>query len=72
MSSKPVKKKALSIPGKNINEEKPVNFRNIVINFSEFSKSEKIGYIYFGNEKISFQERHHIYQNIIRDEFTNL
>ena len=69
MSSKPVKKKTLSIPGKNIDVEKPVNFRNIVINFSEFSKSENLGYIYFGDEKISFRERHLLYQSIIRNEF---
>ncbi len=71
MSSKTVKKKAHSIPGKKIDVEKPINFRNIVINFSEFSKSEKLGHIYFGDEKIPFQERHHIYQSIIRKEFTN-
>jgi len=71
LSSKPVKKKTLSLPGKNIEVEKPVNFRNITINFAEFTKSEKLGYIYFGDEKIPFRERHLLYQSIIRNEFTN-
>jgi len=71
LSSKPVKKKTLSLPGKNIEVEKPVNFRNITINFAEFSKAEKLGYIYFGDEKIPFRERHLLYQSIIRNEFTN-
>jgi len=37
-----------------------------------FCKSEKLGYIYFGNEKITFHQRHPIYQIIIRNEFANV
>lgn len=72
MSSKPAKKKAFPIPKKNIDVEKPVNFRNIVINFSDFSKSEKLGYTYFGDEKIPFRERDLLYQCIIRNEFADI
>ena len=73
MSSKPVKKKTLlPIPKKNIDVEQPVNFRNFVINFSDFSPSEKLGYIYFGDEKISFRERDLLYQSIIRNEFADM
>ncbi len=47
-----------------------INFKQLVIEFSKFCKSERENYKYFGGEKISFRKRHPLYQSIIRNEFT--
>ncbi len=72
MSSKSPDKKSLKSPGKDFTFESPLNFRNIVIEFSDFGKSEKYNYIYFGNEKIPFSKRDPTYQAIIRNEFAGV
>ena len=72
MSSKSLDKKSLKIPVKDFTIENPLNFKNIVIEFSNFGKSEKYNYIYSGNEKIPFHKRDPIYQAIIRNEFAGV
>jgi hypothetical protein len=44
---------------------------NCVIPFSSLSKNKKTSWIYFGNEKISFKERHPEFRMILRNEFSN-
>ena len=71
MSSKSVDKEQeqANLVGNDFISKAPVNFKHLVIEFSNFGKSEKIHYIYFGDEKIPFRERHSLYQSIIRNEF---
>ena len=71
MSSKSVDKEQeqANLGGRDFISKAPVNFKHLVIEFSNFGKSEKIHYIYIGNEKISFRDRHPIYQTIFRNEF---
>jgi len=66
MSSKTLDKKFED----NIEEDivkQPVNLKEFVIPFSKFGRSEK--YIYLVFEKIPFNERHPVYQIILRNEF---
>jgi hypothetical protein len=65
MSSKTSDKKFQEIPV--IELDVPLSLKDIMIPFSHFSKPEK--YIYFGNEKIPFNQRHPIYQAIFKTEF---
>lgn len=70
MSSKPAKNKYDDVSNKGIETEEPINFTNIVIPFNKFGSMRNPSYIYNGPEKISFKERHPLYQTILRNEFT--
>ena len=65
MSSKTSDKKIQEIPV--IELDAPLSLRDIMIPFSHFSKPEKC--IYYGNEKIPFNQRHPVYQAIFKREF---
>ena len=69
VSSKSIDKDQTNLNGRDFNGQARVNFKQIIIEFSSFGKSEKIAYIYYGNEKIPFRERHPIYKIIFRNEF---
>ena len=47
-----------------------INFDEIVVSFSKIESHKSIGYIYNGSEKIPFRQRHPIFQNIFRNEFS--
>lgn len=70
MSSKSEKEKYEDILDYGILREDPLNLKLAILSYTSFSKSEK--FIYDGHERIPFQERHPIYQAILRNEFTNL
>ncbi len=65
MSSKSTDKKFQKIPIQDL--EEPLQLNNVIIPFSKFSKSEE--FIYYGHEKIPFQERHPVYQTLLKREF---
>jgi len=44
---------------------------NCVVSFSSLSKNKLTSWIYFGNEKIPFKERHPEFRMILRNEFSN-
>lgn len=44
---------------------------NCVVSFSSLSKNKQTSWIYFGNEKIPFKERHPVFRMILRNEFSN-
>jgi len=69
VSSKSIEKDQTNLIGRDFNGRVRVNFKQIIIEFSSFGKSEKIDYIYSGNEKIPFREKHPIYKIIFRNEF---
>ena len=52
--------------------EKPLNLKHSVISFSKICTSKNPCYIYSGNEKVAFGERHPIYQKIFKKEFTEM
>lgn len=66
MSSKTSDKKFQEIPA--IELDSPLSLRDILIPFSHFTKPEE--YIYFGHEKIPFNQRHPVYQAILKGEFS--
>ncbi|MFW9826713.1 MAG: hypothetical protein ACFFEY_03725 [Candidatus Thorarchaeota archaeon] len=65
MISKTLDKKIQEIPVLEL--DPPLSLRDITIPFSHFSKPEK--YIYYGEEKIPFNQRPPIYQAIFKREF---
>jgi len=69
VSSKSIDKDQTNLIGRDLNGQARVNFKQIIIEFSWFGKSEKIDYIYYENEKIPFRERHPTYQTIFKYEF---
>ena len=46
-----------------------LNISQIFIPFSELDEVEQTKYIYFGNERITFKDRHPEYQKIFIQEF---
>ena len=69
MSSKSVDKNALKIQDHEDIIEEFFNLKNLIISFSEIFGYKKEDYIYSGDEKISFEKRHPLYQIILRKEF---
>jgi hypothetical protein len=66
ISSKSLDKKTQEIPILQIDQ--PLQVKNIIIPFSQFAKTEN--FIYYGHEKIPFHQRHPVYQEILKQEFT--
>ena len=50
----------------------PINFQRAVVSFSQFAGVSTTKFIYTGEERIPFQERHPEYQVIFRHEFADL
>lgn len=69
MSSKSLEKKENIFPIYNTFLEDSINFKKIVIPFSEFENSKSTFYIYDGTEKIKFKEKVPLYQDIFLNEF---
>ncbi len=69
MSSQTVEKKAKIFPIYDTHIEDSINFKNIIIPFSKFGGSKRTSYIYDGDEDINFNERHHVYQKLLLNEF---
>ena len=75
MSSSPIKKIPFVIDNFDssyrILEEESINIHDVIIPFSKFGYSKPTIFIYDGNEKISFKNRHPTFQDIFLEEFTN-
>ncbi|MFW9826714.1 MAG: hypothetical protein ACFFEY_03730 [Candidatus Thorarchaeota archaeon] len=69
MSSQSLEKKENIFPIYNTFLEDSINFKMIVIPFSEFENSKNTFYIYDGTERIEFKERLPLYQDIFLNEF---
>ena len=69
MSSQSVEKKVVIFPYYDTYKGDIINFNKIIILFSNFGGSIKPSYIYKGIEKISFKERHPVYQALFLKEF---
>ncbi|MFX1410054.1 MAG: hypothetical protein ACFFA6_06860 [Promethearchaeota archaeon] len=44
---------------------------NCVVSFSSLPKNKQTSWIYFGNEKIPFKERHPEFKVLLRNEFAD-
>lgn len=69
MSSKSIDKNILEIHNKVDRKKKYLSLKDLVVPFSEFGGPSKELFIYFGGEKIPFNERHPVYQAILKNEF---
>jgi hypothetical protein len=69
MSSHTVEKKVIIFPCYDSDREESINFKEILIPFSNFECSHNLIYIYNGNEKIKFNKRHPVYRRLLFDEF---
>lgn len=65
ISSRLKDKKIQEIQPQKVNIE--YNLKDIIIPFSAIQNTEK--FIYYGQEKIPFRERHPVYQTLLRNEF---
>ena len=72
MSSKTSDKKYQKIVEPEITIEKPSNLKKAVFSFSQVFSSSNITYIYTGEEKIPFKERHPVYQALLKSEFRDV
>jgi len=70
MSSKTVKKKIQVSTKVQISKKRPINIKKLAIPFSEFIGHVKPLYIYSGEEKVLFNNRHPEYQIIFKNEFS--
>lgn len=69
MSSQSIENKVVIFPYYDTYKGDSINFKKIIIPFSDFGRSKNPSYIYMGIEKISFKERHPVYQAIFLNEF---
>ncbi|MFX1426687.1 MAG: hypothetical protein ACFFBE_09565 [Promethearchaeota archaeon] len=69
MSSNIAKGKITIFPSYDTDSEDSINFREIIIPFSNFGNSPSPTYIYYGNENIKFNERHPVYKRLLLLEF---
>jgi hypothetical protein len=69
MSSQSIEKNDLIFPNYNLYLDDYINFKMIVIPFSNFGQTRKTINIYEGTEKIRFNERSPVYQEIFLNEF---
>ena len=69
MSSKPIKRKHEEVRKFEVTVEDHFDLRRAVISFSRLPEYSAPEYIYTGQEKIPFKERHPEYQSILRNEF---
>ncbi|MFX0083805.1 MAG: hypothetical protein ACFE94_18805 [Candidatus Hodarchaeota archaeon] len=71
MSSHAAKAKVFIFPSvyNETEKEDSINFDEIIIPFSKFGKSQSTEYIYCGDEKTKFNERHPIYRKVLLNEF---
>lgn len=70
MSPKLVKKKYEEVLDYGILKKDPHNLKSAILSYTNFGKTEE--FIYDGNEKMPFHERHLLYQSILRNEFMDL
>lgn len=71
MSSKTVKKIQNELDESEIKAENPINFHRAVVAFSQFAGVSTTKFIYTGEEKMPFHERHPEYQMIFQYEFAD-
>jgi len=69
MSSKSVKREHEEVIKFEVMVEDHFDLRRAVISFSKLSEHSTPEYIYTGQEKIPFKNRHPEYQSILRNEF---
>ena len=69
MSSKSIKKIHDEVGESKHKTKNPINFHRAVVSFSQFAGASTTKFIYTGEERIAFQERHPEYQLIFRHEF---
>ena len=71
MSSGSVEKTHNIINGYKSLEDDSIDYDKVIIPFSEFGKTIKPSFIHDGIEEIGFNERHPVYQTILKNEFAN-
>ena len=71
MSSKSISKIQEELDESKIKTNNPINFQRALVSFSQFAGASTTKFIYTGEEKIPFNERHPEYQLIFRYEFAD-